>query len=381
MTITYRHAKGSALTHAEMDENLRDLREFSQSATYPAGTVGKKLQSFVSVTDFGGDIAKFETARDALTSTVGFAGIRAHLATFDPLAVGSLNVMQRFVTGTAAGDFEVVMDNTTSDPTLSFGYNTSASGVNTNPSLFFTIEGDYDTGAFHVMEAHLQGHNKDGTGYRPWTWLVKRDANYVSHSLSFDRLEWLDLTSTKQFLIVDTTSTLASFDFINLNAFAVTVSANNGMTLKPTTAGTVFFKIADNTGAKEKLVLTVNGGSQEIAQIVVNTTAGISSFYIGSNGGLIPISFMQNGATVAALQTDGTFHSCSQTAIPAGGTAGAGFRVSSTSNFGVFFGSGAPSLSAAKGSLYLRSDGSGTTDRAYINTNGSTTWTALTTVA
>lgn len=67
--------------------------------------------------------------------------------------------------------------------------------------------------------------------------------------------------------------------------------------------------------------------------------------------------------------------------IPAGGTAGLGLLVSSTANFGVFFGSGAPSLAAAKGSLYLRSDGSGTTDRAYINTNGSTTWTALTTVA
>lgn len=69
------------------------------------------------------------------------------------------------------------------------------------------------------------------------------------------------------------------------------------------------------------------------------------------------------------------------TAIPAGGTAGAGLLVSSTSNFGIFFGSGAPSLSAAKGSLYLRSDGSTTNDRAYINTNGGTTWTALTTVA
>lgn len=69
------------------------------------------------------------------------------------------------------------------------------------------------------------------------------------------------------------------------------------------------------------------------------------------------------------------------TSIPAGGTAGAGLKFSSTSNFGVFFGSGAPSLSAAKGSLYLRSDGSGTTDRAYINTDGGTTWTALTTVA
>jgi hypothetical protein len=38
-------------------------------------------------------------------------------------------------------------------------------------------------------------------------------------------------------------------------------------------------------------------------------------------------------------------------------------------------------LNAGKGSLYLRSDGSGTTDRAYINTDSGTTWTALTTVA
>ncbi len=69
------------------------------------------------------------------------------------------------------------------------------------------------------------------------------------------------------------------------------------------------------------------------------------------------------------------------TAIPAGGTAGAGFRFSSTANFGVFFGSGAPSLSAAKGSLYLRSDGSSTSTRLYVNTDGSTTWTNVTTAA
>lgn len=71
----------------------------------------------------------------------------------------------------------------------------------------------------------------------------------------------------------------------------------------------------------------------------------------------------------------------SGTAIPAGGTAGAGYRFSSTANFGVFFGSGAPTLAAAKGSLYLRSDGSGIADRAYINTDGSTTWTAIATAA
>lgn len=71
----------------------------------------------------------------------------------------------------------------------------------------------------------------------------------------------------------------------------------------------------------------------------------------------------------------------SGTAIPAGGTAGAGLLVSSTSNYGVFFGSGAPSLSAAQGSLYLRSDGSSTSTRAYINTDGGATWTAITTAA
>lgn len=46
-------------------------------------------------------------------------------------------------------------------------------------------------------------------------------------------------------------------------------------------------------------------------------------------------------------------------------------------------GSGSPSgsLTAPKGSIYLRTDGSSTSTRAYINTNAGTTWTAITTVA
>ncbi len=67
-----------------------------------------------------------------------------------------------------------------------------------------------------------------------------------------------------------------------------------------------------------------------------------------------------------------TVYAWQTTAIPAGGTAGVGFRFSSVSNFGHFFGSGAPSLSAAQGSLYLRSDG-----LPYYNTNGSTGWGQL----
>ena len=82
-----------------------------------------------------------------------------------------------------------------------------------------------------------------------------------------------------------------------------------------------------------------------------------------------------------SLNSTGSLGVLNTTAIPAGGTASFGLRFSSISNFGVFFGSSAPTLAAAQGSLYLRSDGTTTNDRAYINTNGSTTWTALTTAA
>jgi fibronectin-binding autotransporter adhesin len=62
----------------------------------------------------------------------------------------------------------------------------------------------------------------------------------------------------------------------------------------------------------------------------------------------------------------------SGTSIPSGGTTGAGVLLSSTADFGMFFGSGAPTLSAAEGSLYLTSAGA-----PYYNNNGSTGWTQL----
>jgi hypothetical protein len=48
---------------------------------------------------------------------------------------------------------------------------------------------------------------------------------------------------------------------------------------------------------------------------------------------------------------------------------------------GIYFGSGAPSITAPQGSLYLRTDGSSTSTRLYVNTTGSTTWTNVTTAA
>ena len=112
------------------------------------------------------------------------------------------------------------------------------------------------------------------------------------------------------------------------------------------------------------------GGANVNATTHTGTTVSVSGNITGGN--------VLSGAVVSAV---GAATILSGTAVPAGGTTGAGYKFSSVANLGVFFGSGAPTLSAAQGSLYLRTDGSSTSTRMYVNTNGSTTWTAVTTAA
>lgn len=77
----------------------------------------------------------------------------------------------------------------------------------------------------------------------------------------------------------------------------------------------------------------------------------------------------------------GSIRALSTTGVPAGGTTGAGIVFFSVPNFGIFGGSGIPTLSAATGSLYLRNDGATATTRVYVNSSGSTTWVGLTATA
>jgi hypothetical protein len=114
----------------------------------------------------------------------------------------------------------------------------------------------------------------------------------------------------------------------------------------------------------------VLGGANVNATTLTGTTVSVSGNITGGN--------VLSSAVISAA---GNATILSGTAVPAGGTAGAGYKFSSTTNLGVFFGSGAPTLAAAKGSLYLRTDGTTTNDRMYVNTNGSTTWTAVITAA
>jgi hypothetical protein len=109
----------------------------------------------------------------------------------------------------------------------------------------------------------------------------------------------------------------------------------------------------------------------------VSLTANVIAGNLTSGAQMVALGNVTGGN----VTTSGLVRAFSATALPAGGTTGAGYVFSSVANFGVFFGSGAPTLSAAKGSLYLRSDGSATNDRMYVNTDSGTTWTAVITAA
>lgn len=82
--------------------------------------------------------------------------------------------------------------------------------------------------------------------------------------------------------------------------------------------------------------------------------------------------------TGSTISTSGQITMQSSTSPPSAGASTAGLLMSSTSSFGIFYGSEAPTFTAAQGSIYLRTDGSSTSTRLYVNTTGSTTWTNFT---
>jgi len=101
---------------------------------------------------------------------------------------------------------------------------------------------------------------------------------------------------------------------------------------------------------------------------------------INPNGGSLGIGAVNATGNIPVLLTvAGSAYLQNTLAIPAGGSAALTF--SSTQAFGIYFGSGAPSVSAATGSLYFRSDPANATSRMYVNTTGTAVWVGLTAVS
>lgn len=182
----------------------------------------------------------------------------------------------------------------------------------------------------------------------------------------------------------DGTASLPSLTFANdLNTGIYRIGADNiGISL----GGTKYVDLAANLAAFTGAITastTITAATSVKAPLFDTATA--VAMTIGTTASSVTIT---PATTITGLLTaTGGITSVagaqfySGTAVPAGGTAGSGVKFSSTSNLGIFFGSGAPTLAAAQGSVYVRTDGSSTSTRLYINTNGSTTWTNVTTAA
>jgi hypothetical protein len=134
---------------------------------------------------------------------------------------------------------------------------------------------------------------------------------------------------------------------------------------------------------------TINTATISNPTLTVNAITGHTDADTGTIYGAITVtnSAVSLSSTLAVtgaitgsstLSTTGLPSFLTATAPPASGSNTVGIRLSSTANLGIYFGSGAPTFSAAQGSIYLRTDGSSTSTRLYVNTNGTTGWTNFT---
>ena len=281
-----------------------------------------------------------------------------------------------------------------------------------NPQIFLT---DVTKGS-----AYLQGGvNTGGTGAgdywlfnvptsRGLSWAVNNvsvlNVNSTVANLNTSLSQSVAANSDWAATFQNTGSTDANGLYVNLGASATgipfRVDKNGSALLAVSNAGAVTIpgRVTIGNGAGTANLDLNRSSTTSVENAIRWKTGGTDDFYLGSaasgansdwelyNYGTSSVSLKVARAT-GIVTIPGTIRSGAEviiytgTAPPAGGAAGAGYMVSSTSNFGIHFGSGAPSCSSAKGSLYLRTDGSGINDRLYVNTNGTNGWTAVVTVA
>lgn len=134
---------------------------------------------------------------------------------------------------------------------------------------------------------------------------------------------------------------------------------------------------ADNTSGAITPT-TLRQVTNDLANMCVLGTAlpiaTAAAFNVGTAAGTVPAN--GSNANFATVSATGATLAFSATAPVTGGATGVGLTVSSTTNLGIFVGRGVPTIVAGQGSLYLRVDGSSSSTRLYLNTDGAAGWVA-----
>lgn len=170
----------------------------------------------------------------------------------------------------------------------------------------------------------------------------------------------------------------SAFDKINLNFSDIAAGniPNSAVTSVAGKTGNVSLVVTDVSNAAS---LSFVNSSISTLTAAINIKANLSDAtqtVTASNLSLTNSLVVTSNVNIGAILTV-----ASNTATPAGGSTSAKLLFGNTAGFGIYYGSGIPTVSAAQGSLYLRSDGSSVNTRMYINTTGSNVWTGVSTVA
>lgn len=146
------------------------------------------------------------------------------------------------------------------------------------------------------------------------------------------------------------------------------------------TAGSVSIGAAMTTGT-----ISIGGTGLQTGTITLGGGTGAQTVNVATGGTGVKTVHIADSA-VANVVTIGSTTGAAATTIQAGTgliTMAGKVALNSAAGPQVLAGAGDPGgvVTAPQGSLWLRTDGSSTTTRAYINTNAGTGWTAITTVA
>jgi len=209
-------------------------------------------------------------------------------------------------------------------------------------------------------------------------------ANGIGASLEFEvetTAGNLEIGATIEAVATDVTSTSEDFDLV-FKTMAAGAAATEHMRIAST--GNVGINQAQSTNAPFDIF---GDGTNCFVHFASDTSATIQGEFFASetfgavrfgSGTNHPVQLGSNGTERMRLDGGGDITIRSDIATPAGGSTSARLLFGTTAGFGIYYGSGAPTVSAASGSIYIRTDNAGASLRLYSNTTGSTTWAAIT---
>lgn len=181
-------------------------------------------------------------------------------------------------------------------------------------------------------------------------------------------------TASGNGLLIANASQAAAFTIGTYNGVALTDFSKGGASVVTNQVG---LNVPDLTAGVNNYALycQVAAGSNKWNLFATGTALNYMK------GALLINTTTDNGVdllqVVGSINATAVVKSSSNVAVPAAGATTCGILISATANLGYYFGSGAPTFSAAQGSVYSSTTG-GVGARLYVNTNGGTTWAAAT---